>query len=445
MRFYFSAINLWCNKNLVDLEFVLGQTLKHQADYDIEFFENPEEEEVEYVIINTCWFLSSSREESEQTIAYYDQLWKKIILMGCYLPLKNNDFLKGLKNLYALIPFKEYNFFESFVLKEKKKDLQRLTNKSTFLHPYDSKETFIWKWDETRAYFNAVFWYEYLKIAEGCDNHCSFCLIPRIRGKQKSRRREDIVFELQTMLANGVKEICILSQDTLNYGKDLYEKRALIDLLHDIDRVEWDFEYKLFYVYPDMMDFSFLEELKKLRKFIPYFDIPFQHISPQVLKRMGRYYDDKAIYTILDFIRENFPLSFIHTNFIIGFPWETEWDFEILLDFIEKYKFESISVFEYHDEALAPSYKLGDKVPSSVAKKRLARLKILTERIYKENKEKRKGKIFTWYIMEIWEKELVIRSRLQAPEIDEYDKIAFENIISWEIQIGERVKYRISE
>lgn len=458
MKFHFSAINLGCNKNMVDLEYAIWEILKLQGTYDVEFYDSPDDEGVEYVIVNTCWFLSSSREESENTVSHYDNLWKKIIVMGCYIPVENDNFLSTLKNLYATVPFINYSTVEELVTGKKKikvdvSKLSEIKNKiwanikekklDNYLETLWKEKAFIWKWDEVRAYFNAAYGYEYLKISEGCDNNCSFCIIPKIRGKQRSRAVEDILKEVEQMVSNWVKEIQILSQDTTRYGTDIYDEAKLFELLEKINDIPLDFEMKVFYLYPDVLTLSHLKKLKKLEKVIPYFDIPFQHISPTLLKRMGRFYNEEHIRNLLDFIRSEFTDSFIHTNFIIWFPGETEEDFKMLLDFIEKYAFESISFFEYHDEPLAASSKLDEKVPHEIAVARLDIVRKLVEKIYKENFEKRKGRELLWYIMDFDKKTATVRWKMQAPEVDEYDVIPLKNIISGNIDLGEKVVYMI--
>lgn len=443
---------------MVDLEYAIWEILKLQGTYDVEFYDSPDDEGVEYVIVNTCWFLSSSREESENTVSHYDNLWKKIIVMGCYIPVENDNFLSTLKNLYATVPFINYSTVEELVTGKKKvkvdvSKLSEVKNKlwanikekklDNYLETLWKEKAFIWKGDEVRAYFNAVYGYEYLKISEGCDNNCSFCIIPKIRGKQRSRPIEDILKEVEQMVQNGVKEIQILSQDTTRYGTDIYDEAKLFELLEKINDLPLDFEIKVFYLYPDVLTLSHLKKLKKLEKVIPYFDIPFQHISPTLLKRMGRFYNEEHIRNLLDFIRSEFTDSFIHTNFIVWFPGETEEDFKMLLDFIEKYKFESISFFEYHDEPLAASSKLDGKVPHEIAVARLDEVKKLVEKIYKENFEKRKGRQLLWYIMDFDEKSATVRWKMQAPEIDEYDVIPLKNIISGNVDLWEKVVYKI--
>lgn len=245
------------------------------------------------------------------------------------------------------------------------------------------------------------------------------------------------------MVQSWVKEIQILSQDTTRYGTDIYDEAKLFELLEKMNNLNLDFEIKVFYLYPDVLTLSHLKKLKSLSKVIPYFDIPFQHISPKLLKRMGRFYNEEHIRNLLDFIRSEFTDSFIHTNFIVWFPGETEEDFQMLLDFIEKYKFESISFFEYHDEPLAASSKLDQKVPHEVAVARLDKVKNLVEKIYSENFENRRGRELIWYIMDFDEKSATVRWKMQAPEIDEYDVIPLKNIISWNVDLWEKVVYTL--
>ena len=217
---------------------------------------------------------------------------------------------------------------------------------------------------------HAPFGYEYLKIAEGCDNNCTFCIIPKIRGRQKSRPIGDIVQEVKTMLQNGIKEIEIISQDTTRYGVDLNGKSELFELLQAIEDIPEDFRFRVFYLYPDTLTLDHLAKLKHFKKFIPYFDIPFQHASEKILRRMGRFYDSAHIRLMLDFIRKEFPQGMIRTSFIVGFPGETEVEFSELLDFVKTYRFESVGLFEYHDEPLAASSRLDEKVSAEVISQR---------------------------------------------------------------------------
>lgn len=451
--FYFSSINLWCSKNLVDLEFLIWTIFNLKSNsLDVRFFDTPEDEEVEYIIINTCWFLSSSRKEAENTIKYYDDMWKKIIVMWCYLEVKDDEFLSKLKNLFAIVPHNDSKNLD-LIFKTK---INKIKNKFKENNEYKlkkyleevwwnnlSKKAFLWNWKDIRAYFNAHFGYEYLKIAEWCDNNCTFCIIPSIRWRQKSKPIEEILYEIENMISAWVKEIQIIAQDTTRYWTDLYWKPSLIRLLLEIEKLPFDFKYRLYYLYPDNLSLENLKQMTNFKKMLPYFDIPFQHISPKILKLMWRFYKENDIYLFLDFIKSNFKNAFLHTNFIVWFPGEDENDFSKLKDFIQKYEFDSISMFWYHDENLASSSKLKNKVSNKIIKERLSILKEIIENIYDKNFEKRKTKIQTWYIHDIQKTKLTIRPEIHAPEIDDLDKVDIKNIISWNINIWEKVSYKL--
>lgn len=451
--FYFSTINLGCSKNLVDLEFMVWNIFNLSNEVDIEFFTDPDEKEVEYLIINTCWFLSSSRTEAENLIKEYDNKWKKIIVMGCYTEVKDDEFLSSLKNLYAVIP---HNESKNLDLIFKSPSLQTLKNKLTWVKQdklkdflknigWDniSSKAFIWQSSDVRAYLNADFGYEYLKISEWCDNNCTFCIIPNIRWRQKSRTIEDILTEVKTMINSWIKEIQIIAQDLTRYWTDIYGESKLVDLLEEIDKIKWDFKYRIYYLYPDILTFNHLERLTKLKKMVAYFDIPFQHISPKVLKLMGRFYNEEHIYKILDFIKANFKNVFIHTNFIVGFPGEDENDFKKLKEFAKKYEFDSVSMFWYHDETLATSSKLWDKIDDKVIGERVMELREILDEIYDKKYEKRVWKVQTWYIHEISWNKLWVRPESHAPEIDELDYIKNTQVIEWNIWIWEKIEYKL--
>jgi ribosomal protein S12 methylthiotransferase len=362
--------------------------------------------------------------------------------MWCYLEVKNDDFLFSLQNLFAIIPYHQSEalavlsskilWFKDDILKQyfEKKKQNNLLSKA-----------FIWKSSDVRAYLHADYKYEYLKISEGCDNNCTFCIIPSIRWRQQSRTKEDILQEVKTMVHYGIQEIEIIAQDVSRYGIDLYWKSHLIELLEEIDSLPWDFTYRLFYLYPDILTWEYLQKLKHLKKMIPYFDIPFQHISPNILKLMGRFYDQNHIYSFLNSLQENFPNAFLHTNFIVWFPWETQEDFEKLKSFVKHYEFDSVSLFWYHDEILASSSKLPDKVKDSIIHTRVLELQEILEEIYEKKYQQRVGKIQSGYIHEISWKKISVRPEIKAPEIDEYDIIKKDSLLSWNIGIWEKITY----
>lgn len=469
--FAFSAINLGCSKNMVDLEFAIGEILKYSDRAPIEYVEDPEDPSAEYVIVNTCGFLSTARQESEETLSYYDSLGKKLILMGCYVSVKDDAFLSSLQNLVSIVPFMSYSVIEELVLGKKSKfnlgaivkakQAHKQSKEKTLSNylasieaPGKGKKAFVWRGDEVRAYMHAPFGYEYLKVAEGCDNNCTFCIIPTIRGRQTSRSMESIVQEVGVMLSQGIQEIQIISQDTTRYGTDLYEWAQLIELLQKIDATIDEFvlknkpihapKYRVYYLYPDILTLDHLSKLQNLKHFLPYFDIPFQHASENVLKLMGRHYDRNHIDSFIEYIRSHFPASFIRTSFIIGFPGESEDDFQILLDFCEKYQFESVGIFEYHDEPLAASSKLPNKVDESIAKNRIKEITPILNAVYDAKLALRKWKNQFGYIMDIKDNTVIARPEMAAPEIDDYDEIKYENILSkWENEIGKYIEYTL--
>lgn len=231
------------------------------------------------------------------------------------------------------------------------------------------------------------------------------------------------------MIAWGIKEIILIAQDTTRYGTDLYKKPKLLELLKKLDQVKWDFSYRLLYLYPDIVTLNQVKELKKLKKFIPYFDIPLQHISSPILKRMGRFYNEEYIKTFLDQIKKIFPIKFIRTNLIIGFPGETEKDFDKLIKFVDETKFDNIALFEYHDEPLAASSKLDKKVAYSAIRARFTKIRQLVNRQLFEHEAARKWIQEIGYIMEIDKWILVVRPRLHCPEIDSYDEISVKQVV----------------
>ena len=384
LRMFFSFINLGCTKNLVDTQFLLGRILERRPD---QFFYavDPFSDEVELVFLNTCGFISSGRQEMFHTMKKLLRKKKKICLLGCAVQYFEKlvkdarlsdaetqewERLKSHPGLIFLSRSELANFEPSLLEKPLIAGGEQLFDGSDF------------QWQENaRAYTNSELGFEYLKIAEGCNNHCSFCIIPTIRGKQRSLSLEVVIAEARNLIASGVRELILIAQDSTRYGVDLYGKSQLFELLEGIDALEGDFHYRVLYLYPDLLTKKHLERLTKLKKFIPYFDLPLQHASPKILKAMGRFYDHQMTLELLDFIEGHFLERFVRTNFIIGFPGETEEDFQVLMDFIRGDWFENIALFEYHDEPLAASSLLPDKVEAKTIRKRFLEAKKLVDEL----------------------------------------------------------------
>ena len=445
----FSLINLWCVKNLVDSQYLIWKLLQaNNVNKEINYFPDPYDEKVEFVFLNTCWFLSSWREEMIEVLNELLENGKKVYLFGCavqYFEMQVDKNPEYEKEKQEFKKFLEENAWKVFLLSWNDLDFVSVNKLEKWYFSSEFKD-FVFP-DNIRAYTNAIYAYEYLKIAEWCDNHCSFCIIPKIRWKQKSLPEEKILEQVKNMVESWIKEIIIISQDTTRYWTDIYWEPKLFELLEKIDSLDWDFVYRLLYLYPDILTLEHLKKLTKLEKFLPYFDIPLQHISSNLLKKMWRFYDTDYIYKFLDFIKLNFPNSFIRTNFIIWFPWETEEDFKMLCNFVKKWYFDNIALFEYHDEPLAASSKLPNKIDEKTLHKRFNKISDLVDKeLEKKNKARSKQQI--WYIMDFDETKLTIRPYLHAPEIDVYDEIDYAQITwiyndTWEIDLWVMVEYFI--
>lgn len=436
----FSLINLWCTKNLVDSQYFLGRLFDMSIKtpkYQLNYYTDPFDTKADIVFVNTCGFISSGRDEADATVRKLLKAKKTIYLLWCavqyYKKLTQEE---GIKNVHYL----------------SWGDLNKV-NLKNIMQGYDSKTFGDFEFSTgPRVYTNIEQKFEYLKIAEWCDNHCSFCIIPQIRGKQQSLPIEKIITEAKNMIASGIKEIILIAQDTTRYGTDLYGKPQLLDLLKKLDTLKGDFSYRILYLYPDIVTLTQIKELKTLKKFIPYFDIPLQHISSPILKRMGRFYDEWYIIKFLDQIKKTFPIRFIRTNLIIGFPGETEKDFEKLMKFVEESTFNNIALFEYHDEPMAASSKLDKKVDYAIIRSRFTKIRQLVNKQLLEIENMRKKKEEIGYIMEIWKEGKVerftVRPWLHCPEIDSYDEISLEQIIGTfedtnELAIGDKIVYMI--
>ena len=429
----FSFINLGCNKNLVDTQFLLWNIFSiawNNPNYEVDYINDPYDDDVEFVFLNTCGFISSGREEMFEEINKLLDSWKKIYLLGCALQYFETNLTLWVEETQS-----EQEQWNVIVKNPNIHTLSRSdwNNISVehILTGVDSKkfwESPIFNW--IRAYTNIDYWFEYLKIAEWCNNHCTFCIIPKIRWKQKSLPIEEIVKQAKELVDNWAKEIILLAQDTNRYWLDLYGKSMLFELLEELEKIDWDFMYRILYLYPDILTLKHLEKLTKLKKFIPYFDIPLQHINPEILKRMWRFYDKNHILKLLDFIDKNFKEKFIRTNIIVWFPWETEKEFGELCDFLKNYHFDNVALFEYHDEPLAESSKLDNKVEEQEIHRRFEILKwIINDEEWKIKNGKWNE---VWYIMWFeWDEKnpkIMVRPWLHAPEIDEYDEIKLKNI-----------------
>ena len=448
-KLHLSMINLGCNKNLVDSQLFLWKLLSENVD-NIEYFSDSYDKNVEIVLLNTCSFISSWREEMFKTIDKLLSLNKKICIIWCWVQYFEK-LLKQKKSLDKESKL-ELNRREELL---KNKDISYLSWNDLSLANLQSLTSRSIKFDDfcrysaPRLLTNYENRYEYLKIAEWCNNSCAFCVIPQIRWKLTSLPIQNVVKEAEDLLKQWIEELIIVAQDTMRYWTDFSSKSQLLPLLHELDKLPYDFKYRILYLYPDILTLKQLEDFATLKKFIPYFDIPLQHISPKLLKSMWRFYDDKMIHTLLKWIHKLFHNAFIRTNIIVGFPWETDEDMELLKHFLDEDYFDNIALFEYHDEPLALSSTFENKVSGDILHKRFSVIKKQVDKLMNTREKKRKNKKQIWFVE--WIKQikngilLIIRPEINCPEIDPVDDVKLENVIKcfdWEeIEIGSKVEY----
>lgn len=387
-------ISLGCAKALVDSEKLMG-ALK-RTDYDL----TDEPEEADTIIINTCGFIDMARQESIDTILQASELKQngkldKLVVMGCLSE-------RYPKELSKEIPEVDY-FFGS---NDHVKIVQYLTGKEF------SKDDPIF----LRSILTPDH-YAYLKIAEGCDNGCSFCSIPIMRGLQKSRTIDSIMWEAEKLSDKGIKELLVIAQDTTSYGWDLRPKQYLGDLIKELDQL--DFEWiRIHYAHPAHLSKKIIQAIADAKNICNYIDMPIQHASDPILKSMRRGLDSSGIKKRIHLLRDVVPNIKIRTTLIVGYPGETEKDFENLCSFIEDVQFDRLGAFTYSEEEGTIAENLEDNVPQEVKNERKMKLMDLQAEISNEKNQEMVGKILKVIVDDAGEKHSVGRTEYDSPEVD---------------------------
>lgn len=374
-----SMASLGCSKNLIDSEQMLG--LLEQSGYEI--VEN--EEDADILIVNTCTFIESAKMESIECILELAQYKKTghckyLIVTGCLAQRYKEQILSELPEVDAVIGTNEYDKIADVIRSLDEEQEKRLFCAETPLLC------------ETSRLRSTPGYTAYLKIAEGCDNHCTYCVIPSIRGRYRSRRMEDIISEAKELAADGVKELVVIAQDTTRYGKDLYGEYRLAELLRElchIDNIEW---VRVHYCYPEIVTDKLIDVFAEESKLCNYFDIPVQHCSDGILKRMGRRTNKKQITELIARIRHRLPDAVIRTSLIVGFPGETEEEFEELRQFVEETKFDRLGVFAYSREEDTPAYDMDNQIDEEEKERRRELLMMVQSEISQQLNEDKIGK-----------------------------------------------------
>jgi len=433
-------VSLGCAKNLVDSEVMLGSLLRAGAEL------TDDVQEADVVIVNTCGFIEASKQESINAVLKASELretgnCKALIMAGCLAQRYQKDLQKELPEVDAIVGLNEVPRIGEIV----RNVLSRVERASSLLtvnrtDGRDARATVFWSGpakyipDYAAPRFRLTpNHYAYVKIAEGCNHPCTFCSIPRIRGKHRSRSMDDVVAEVRSLVANGVREINLISQDTTFYGKDLvagapvaaqhavpmqWQQPSLASLLLAIQRIDGDFWVRLLYTHPAHWTDELIDTIAECSKVCRYVDIPLQHINDRMLDRMRRETDGRYIRRLLRNIRAGIPGVALRTTFIVGFPGETEKEFKELLAFIEQTKFERLGILTYSREDHTVAGNMRGQVSAKVKKQRYDRAMALQQKVSREIHEQLIGKTIRVLVEAREGDKFVGRSHADAPEID---------------------------
>ena len=421
-------VSLGCPKNLVDSEVMLGLIREKQ----LEITNDPAEADL--IIVNTCGFIESAKEESINTVlqmAEYKQngSCKYLVMTGCLGQRYADELFESMPEVDAIVgtdSFTDIGWVIDQVMAGKRlKHLQKLESKNVAMPP---------RMLTTPSYM------AYLKIAEGCDNCCSYCIIPQLRGPYTSRPYDEVLAEAKALADSGIKELIVVAQDTTRYGEDTTGKLLLPQLLHDLNALEGIEWIRVMYLYPNNFTDELIEAFATLDKVCKYIDIPLQHASDRLLDSMNRFDTREQVETLLNKLRTRIPDITIRTTFIVGFPGETEEDFEELKDFVEKQRFENAGVFQYSQEEGTVAGAMENQIAAEVKENRYHELMALQAGISEEIHQEREDAELDVLVEGFDEDNLAYgRSTHEAPDID--GTIFIENAEG--LAVGDMVRVRI--
>ena len=386
-------ISLGCSKNLIDTEIIIGKFKEHN--YKIV----NDEEKADLLVINTCGFIDSAKEEAINTILemaeYKNRRCKYLIVIGCLVQRYYDELVKLLPEVDLWIKLDEYDILWEKIEDLVKRDIveKSKTKKITKISeippmPMFSQEEYL---DRTITTGEN---YAYLKIGEGCSNRCTYCAIPYIRGPFVSRKKEDIIEEAKDLAKKGIRELIIIAQDTTKYGVDIYGETKLASLLDDISKIEGIKWIRFLYSYPEGITDELIDVVATNSKIAKYFDIPLQHISDNVLKRMNRKTNKKQINELISKIKSKIPDVTLRTSLIVGFPGETNEQFNELLDFVKTAKFDKLGVFKYSKEDGTPASRLPNQIHGNTKTSRYNKIMKEQQLISRKNLEKKIDKVY---------------------------------------------------
>jgi len=394
-------IHLGCSKNLVDTEMTIG--LFKENHYNI--VNNPEEADI--LVINTCGFIETAKEEAINTILEMAEYKKKrcqyLIAMGCLVQRYKEELEKAIPEVDVWVKYDSYDtIWEQIesVINQKQTEKRELEFLDRVITTGQN--------------------YAYLRIAEGCSNFCTYCAIPKIRGKFISRSMEDVLEEAEKLAKEGYQELIVIAQDTTKYGIDLYKEPKLAELLRKLCKIEGIKWIRFLYAYPETITEELIKVVKEEEKICKYFDIPIQHISDGVLKRMNRKSNGNSIRQIIQTLRKEIPEVVIRTTVMVGFPGETKEDFEELYQFVEEAKFDRLGAFSYSKEEGTPAEKLPNQIHPMTKKSRYNKIMQLQQKIVEERQKEMVGKKLEVLIeTKTFDNQYYVgRSTREVPDID---------------------------
>ena len=410
-------ISLGCSKNLVDSEIILG--MLHNSNFKC--VNTIEESDV--IIINTCGFIESAKQESIENILEVINLGKKVVVTGCLAERYLEELKQSIPEVDLWIPLRDYSKFSEKM--EQLLEVDKIEQFNPFVRLISTPK-----------------YMAYLRISEGCNNCCAFCAIPLIRGKFVSRPFNDIIIEAKDLYSKGIKEIAVISQDTTKYGFDLKEKKNIVDLLKELEKIGF-YSIRLLYLYPDEINDELIDFISQSKAVKPYFDIPFQHSSNRLLKAMFRKGVKIDYQQLIDKIRNKIPHAVLRTTYIVGFPGESDEDFLDLIEFTKKNKFDHMGAFKYSREDGTPAYNYPDQIPDNLKNLRLNKIMEIQKKISYQNNKNRIGEIMEGIVLDYNSKTNTysLRSYWNAPD-DIDGKISFTS--NKKLEVGDIVKVKIT-
>ena len=427
-KYKVGMVSLGCDKNRVDSELILGTINKFY-----EITNDPKEAEI--IIVNTCGFIESAKQESIDTIlemAEYKNKYKckMLIATGCLTQRYGDELLELMPEIDILMGVNDYMKLHRLIL-----DFIKGESKISSVNYSDENI------NEGIRLLTTDKHVAYVRIAEGCDNYCTYCIIPKIRGKFRSRKEEVILEEVKELTKRGVKEIILIAQDLTNYGVDIYNENKLHDLINKISKIEEVKWIRLLYCYPEEITEELIEEMKVNKKVVKYLDLPIQHISSKILKAMARRTNKETITNIIERLRKKMPGIALRTSLIVGFPGETEEDFNELKEFLKDYKLENVGVFKYSKEEGTPASIMPNQVEEEVKEKRYNELMEIQKDIVSNLNKLKISKVYDTIIEGRKGKYFIGRSSEMAPEIDGIIYIDTKD----NLQVGDIIKVKIKD